>query len=236
MKLLAIAKNAYKESVRQPIFYLLLIISTLLIYLSPFLVFFAFGEEVKMIKGLIKKNRSYRRFYQDKSISSEILKELIQLAMFSASSGNLQPLKYIISNTTEKNNIIFACLAWAGYLKDWPGPEESERPSAYIIINGDTEVTQNFGCDHGIAAQSILLGATEKGLGGCIVGSIQRGKLRKYLKIPKRYEILIVIAIGVPKETVVTEEAKNGNIKYWRDKNGIHHVPKRPLSELILNL
>jgi len=189
-----------------------------------------------LIYDLIKKNRSYRRFYQGKSISKETLEELINLARLSPSSANLQPLKYIISNTPEKNKLIFPCLAWAGYLKDWPGPEEGERPSAYIIITGDTKITKNFGCDHGIAAQSILLGATEKGLSGCIIGSIRREKLRGYLKIPERYEILLVIAIGVRKETVVIEEVRNGDIKYWRDEKGIHHVPKRDLSEIILDL
>ena len=97
-----------------------------------------------------------------------------------------------------------------------------------------TEITKNFGCDHGIAANSILIGATEKGFGGCIIGAIQKETLRDSLRIPERYEILLVIAIGVRKETVVIEEAQNNNIKYWRDEKGTHHVPKRPLSEIIL--
>jgi nitroreductase len=187
-----------------------------------------------MIENLIRKNRSCRRFYQDRSIDTETLKDLVNLARLSASSANLQPLKYIISNTPEKNSIVYSHLAWAGYLKEWPGPKEGERPSAYIIILGDTEITKNFGCDHGIAAQSILLGATEKDLGGCIVGSIQREKLRNSLRIPERYEIMLVIALGVRRETVVIEEVQRDDIKYWRDEKDIHHVPKRPLSEIIL--
>ena len=87
---------------------------------------------------------------------------------------NAQPLKYIISNNPEKNQLIFPTLAWAGYLKDWPGPIEGERPSAYLIMLGDKSISENFFCDHGIAAQSILLGAVEKELGGCIIMSIQR--------------------------------------------------------------
>jgi nitroreductase len=189
-----------------------------------------------VIEDLIRRNRSYRRFYQDRSIDKEILLELINLARLSPSSGNLQPLKYILSNTPEKNNLIFPCLAWAGYLKDWPGPQEGERPPAYIVILGDTEITRNFGCDHGIAAQSMLLGATERGLNGCIVGSIRRETLREALLIPERYEILLSIALGVKKETVIIEEVKDGDIKYWRDEKSVHHVPKRPLSEIILEL
>ena len=142
----------------------------------------------------------------------------------------------MFTNSPEKNSLIFPCLAWAGYLKDWAGPREGERPSAYIIILGDTEITKVFGCDHGIAAQSILLGATEKGFNGCIIGSVKRELLRKSLQIPKRYQILLAIALGAKKESVVIEEVKEGDIKYWRDKKGIHHVPKRQLSEIILDL
>ena len=189
-----------------------------------------------MIEELVRRSRSYRRFQENRSIDKETLQELINLARLSPSSANLQPLKYIISNTPEKNRLVFPCLAWAGYLKDWPGPQEGERPSAYIIILGDTEITKNFVCDHGIAAQSILLGATEKGLNGCIIGSVQKEKLRDSLNIPERYEILLVIVLGVRKETVVIEEVRDGDIKYWRDEKGVHHVPKRSLSEIILDL
>jgi len=190
-----------------------------------------------MLKDLILKNRSYRRFYEDFRIECETLKELVDLARLSASAANLQPLKYILSCDPEKNSLIFPHLKWAGYLKDWPGPQEGERPSAYIIILGDTEIAENFGCDHGIAAQSILLGATEKGLGGCIIGSVDRESLRKVLNIPERYEILLVIALGKPKEKVVIEEVgPDGDIKYWRDEKGVHHVPKRRLEEIILTL
>lgn len=188
-----------------------------------------------MLRRLIIKNRSYRRFYQGVTIEIETLRKLLDLARFSASSANLQPLKYILSCDTKKNALIFPRLAWAGYLKDWKWPREGERPSAYIIILGDTKITQSFGCDHGIAAQSILLGAIEKGLGGCIIGSVDRQGLRKALDIPSRYEILLVIALGKPKEEVVIETAgSNGDIKYWRDKEAIHHVPKRPLDEIIV--
>ena len=124
---------------------------------------------------------------------------------------------------------------WAGYLRRWSGPEEGERPSAYIVILGDTEIRKSFGCDHGIAAQSIMLGATERGLGGCMIASIDRSELRQVLDIPKHYEILLILALGKPKEKVVIEEVgPDGNIQYYRDAQGVHHVPKRSLDELIL--
>jgi nitroreductase len=189
-----------------------------------------------IISDLVTRNRSYRRFYQDKPMIEKQLESLIELARLSPSAANLQPLKFVLSCKPDRNELIFSCLAWAGYLKDWPGPEEGEKPTGYIIMLGDAEIAKDFGCNHGIAAQSILLGATEMGLGGCMIGSIHRDNLRKFLKIPARYEILLVIALGEPKERVVIVEAKEGDIKYWRDTNKTHHVPKRPLREIILDL
>ncbi len=189
-----------------------------------------------MIKGLIKKNRSIRRFKKGVRITKKTLIELVELARLSASAANLQPLKYLLSYDSEKNNKIFPHTKWAGYLSDWDGPNESERPSAYILILGDTAITKSFGCDHGIAAQNILLGAVEKGLGGCIVGALNRKGLHDSLDIPSRYEILIVVALGRPDEKVIVETACDDNIKYWRDEKDVLHVPKRPLEELILDL
>lgn len=186
------------------------------------------------IEDLIKRCRSCRRFHEDHKITEETLCELVNLARLSGSAANLQPLKYMLSCEPAKNDLIFPALAWAGYLKDWQGPEEGERPSAYIIILGDKNISKPIDCDHGIAAQSILLCAVEKGLGGCMVGSIDRELLRKNLSIPERYDILLVLALGKPKEKVVLEEAVGGNIKYYRDKKGIHHVPKRALDEIII--
>jgi nitroreductase len=149
----------------------------------------------------------------------------------------MQPLRYILSCDPEKNALIFPSLAWARYIENWPGPPEGERPSAYIIVLEDKQVDHPLHCDHGIAAQSILLGATEKGLGGCILGAINKLNLRNVLSIPVRYDIVLAIALGKPKEKVVVEMLQpEGSIKYWRDGEGVHHVPKRALDDIILLL
>lgn len=190
-----------------------------------------------MIEQLIKGNRSYRRFYEEKLITAENMRWFIDLARHSASAANLQPIKYIYSNDPSINEKIFPTLAWAGYLKEWPGPAAGERPSAYIIILGDTLISKNFASDQGICAQNILLGAREKGYGGCIIASVMRDKLRENLSIPERYEILLVLALGKPKEKVeIVDIPDGGDIKYWRDENGVHYVPKRRLDDIIINI
>ena len=189
-----------------------------------------------MLKDLIAKNRSYRRFDEAHAIDRETLVELVDLARLSASGGNGQPLKFILAAGAETNVAIFANLAWVGFLKDWPGPAEGERPTGYIILLCDTEIAKFAGVDHGIAAQSILLGAVERGLGGCILGAINHDGLRAALKIDNRYDILLVIALGKPAENVKIEPMPaGGKTAYWRDQAGVHHVPKRSLDELILD-
>jgi nitroreductase len=189
-----------------------------------------------MLKDLISKSRSYRRFYQDHAVDLQTLRELVDLARLSPSGANFQSLKYFLSCDPQLNARIFPHLAWAGYLKEWPGPEEGERPSAYIIILGDTSISKSFGCDHGIAAQSIMLGAVEKGLGGCFIASVKRQELSQEINIPVGLDILLVLALGKPKEQVVVDPlGADGSVKYWRDETQIHHVPKRALDELIIN-
>jgi nitroreductase len=188
-----------------------------------------------MLRDLIVKNRSYRRFQQDAAVDLQTLRELVDLARLSASAGNMQPLRYILSCDPERNALVFPTLAWAKYIENWPGPAEGERPSAYVIVLEDRQVDHPLHCDHGIAAQSILLGATEKGLGGCIIGSINKLNLRNELNIPVRYDILLVIALGKPKEKVEIEKlGTDGDVKYWRSSEGVHHVPKRALDDIIL--
>jgi nitroreductase len=184
---------------------------------------------------LIKKNRSYRRFHQYAPVTMQTLMSLINLARLSASSGNIQGLKYYPTTEADKNEQIFKHLRWAFYLKDWNGPADGERPAAYIIVLWDTAISDVIDTDVGIAAQSILLGAVSKGLGGCMIGSVDRAGLRKELNIPGRFQIPLVIALGKPKEQVLLEELPDDlRIEYWRDTQGVHHVPKRSLEEIII--
>jgi nitroreductase len=188
------------------------------------------------LKTLIFKTRSCRRFNESYPIDYQTLESLIDLARLSASGANRQPLKYIVYNTPEDCDKIFPLLSWAGYLNEWPGPDQGERPSGYIVILGDKSITEIFGVDHGIAAHSIMLGATEAGLGGCIIASLKREELSDELKIPDKFEVLLVLALGKPVEKIIIEEIRDDNVKYWRDNDKNHHVPKRSLKEIIIKL
>ncbi len=186
------------------------------------------------INNIVKNNRSYRRFRRDQVIAEETLLELIELARISPSGRNQQALKFVPMYCKKTADRLFPALKWAGFIEGWGGPSEEERPPSYIMILGDTTLTDNFYCDHGIAAQSILLGAVEKGLGGCILGALNHDMIRKEFSIPDHLEILLVLAIGKPSEKVVIEEMRDNDIKYYRDEENVHHVPKRRLEDIII--
>jgi len=184
---------------------------------------------------LVKSNRSCRRFDNSHQIDEQTLKLFVGLARNCASAANMQPLKYVVCCDEDTNQKVFSCLGWAAYLKEWKGPEKKERPAAYIVILGDHSISDKFWCDHGITAQTILLGARTVGLGGCMFASINIKKIRAVFNLEDHLEPKLVIALGKPVEEIQIDDlGEDGDIKYWRDDKKVHHVPKRKLDDLII--
>lgn len=179
--------------------------------------------------------RSVRRFDENRRIPSSELENLVDVVRLVPSASNRQPLKYITISDKSECDKVFPHLLWAGLLKDWPGPSEGERPAGYIVMLVDKEISFNAVVDTGIAGYALMLAAMEKGLGSCMLASVSRPKLYKILGIdPERFDIAMVFAFGYPKEHVVLEEAVDGNVAYYRTEDGTHHVPKRPLDEVLI--
>ena len=189
-----------------------------------------------MLKDLVKQCRSYRRFYQDTAIPYSELADMVDTARLAASASNAQALKFKILCTPEECAGIFPYTAWAGALKDWDGPEEGERPSAYIVILCDLTVAKNKQWDEGIAAQTLMLAAAEKGYGGCMIGSCRRSEILSILKLnPENYSVGLVLALGKPKEEVrLVPVGDDGSTTYYRDENQVHYVPKRSLEDVLV--
>lgn len=184
-------------------------------------------------KELVRKNRSYRRFEQGVRISREELVELVDTARMTPSGANRQPLRYRLVNDPAVCADVYQTLGWAGYLKDWDGPVEGERPSAYIVLLAGENVSS--ATDEGIVAQTLLLGAVAKGYGGCMLGNVKRDALAKVLDLPAGMAIKLVVALGKPKEEIILDEIRaDGDIKYYREPNQVHHVPKIALDDLIV--
>ena len=190
-------------------------------------------ETSKTIKELVKTNRSYRRFYENERISRETLVDLVDTARLTPSAANRQPLRYKLVTDAAECEKVYATLGWAGYLKDWDGPEVGERPAAYIVLAGNPAI--NSAQDEGIVAQTLLLAAVEKGLGGCMLGNVKKETLAQALALPEGLAVKLVIALGKPKEEIVIDEIRaDGDIKYYREANQVHHVPKIALDDLLL--
>jgi len=189
-----------------------------------------------MLKDIVTASRSYRRFDNGVAIPMRTLEELVELARLCPSAANRQPLRFILCTAPADNEAVFGCLKWAAYLKDWDGPAPSERPTAYIIVVNTAKDWDMARIDLGIMAQTMLLGAVENGLGGCMLGAIDRDRLRAHLGLAPELEISLVLALGKPVEDVqVVDVPADGSIRYWRDEAGVHYVPKRKVEDLILD-
>ncbi len=187
-----------------------------------------------MISELIKKTRSFRRFDAKREITLTELREMVEAARCSGSAANRQRIRFALVNDKPTCDMIFGNVAFAGYLKDWGGPTESEHPTAYIaMLCREAEIDTSLAIDMGIAAQSILLTATELGLGGCMIRSFKKDEIDGILG-REGYNTAFVIALGKPTEHVYLTSVTDGDIKYFRDENDAHAVPKHSLEELII--
>jgi len=181
-----------------------------------------------MIRDLVVKNRSYRRWHQDEAIDDETMREFIDLARLCSSAANRMALKYVISNDPEKNALIYSHVGIDN------NPVEGEQPAAYVVILEDQRIRMAMPCDYGITAQTIMLAATERGLGGVMIGRINKPGLAKALELPSHLQILLVLAIGKTIEEMVIETVgEDGNTQQWWETKDIRHVPKRSLDDII---
>lgn len=189
-----------------------------------------------MLNELLRKNRSYRSFDESVKISEDTLRGFIDNARIASATMNLQPLKYRIVTKADEVGTVLSHTRWAAAL-DIKLPPKGHAPTAFIIICHDTDIISSkpiFLKDVGICAEIIMLSATEAGYGGCIIGSADMSEISELLGLPASLEPHLVLALGKPDETVILEDAEDGNVKYYRDADGVHHAPKRTLEKIIV--
>jgi len=184
-----------------------------------------------MIYEKITSRRTIRK-YRQKNVPREVLVRCVDAARLSPSGANRQPLKYIIVNDEGLLDPVFSTLRYAGYLPEYKHSED-EKPRAYIVILLDKNISKDPGHDAGIAAMSISMVAYDEGVGSCILGAVDRERLREVLKVPDSLDIVLVVSLGYPAETSVADKVRDGEIKYWFDEKGVLHVPKRSLEEVL---
>lgn len=182
-------------------------------------------------------DRTVRRFQEERNVSVDTLERLVELTRYCPSGRNAQPLRYVLITSEEDRGKIYPLLKWAGYFKDWDGPEKGERPAAYLIQCLDTKFGKECLCDDGLQLEAITLGMHTLGLGGCIIKAFNAPKLAEVLNLDSRYAPRYVLALGYPAEEVTIEDMPlddNADFKYYRTPDAVHHVPKRRLEQLII--
>ena len=185
-----------------------------------------------MIYEKIKSRRTIRKYIQ-KDVPKEVLYKCVDAARLSPSGANLQPLKYVVVNNDTQLNLVFNTLKWAAYLPDYK-PSKNEMPKAYIIILLDKNISNKPGHDAGIASMSISMVAYDEGLGSCILGAVDKEKLKKVLNLPDELDVVLVVSLGYSSEKSIVEKVRDNDIKYWLDKNKVLHVPKRDFMDLVI--
>ena len=192
-----------------------------------------------MIKDLVQKNRSYRGYDESRKVTREELVHLVECARLAPSSVNMQPLRYYLIHTQEELDLLQPLTNWARALPELTLPHPGHCPTGFVVICQDTNLNPSiprFQKDIGIVAQTMLLAAVEMGLGGCMIGNYDAGKVKAALNLAENLAPVLIVAIGKPDETIVlTDVGPNGETTYYRDENDVHYVPKRSLDDLIIN-
>ena len=191
-----------------------------------------------MLRDLVEKNRSYRGFDESRKVTREELLQMVDVARLVPSGANLQPLRYRLVFEAEEVKGMNALTRWAKALKDMQLPHPGKYPTAYICVCDDLTVCKNpDACrtDVGIAAQTILLQATEQGLGGCMLGNFDRSDVKALLGLPEHLEVVLLLAIGKPDEEITLCDVQDGQTNYWRDGKDVHYVPKRTLEDIVIS-
>lgn len=185
--------------------------------------------------ALVREARSCRRFDESSPLTQQDLDWLLECARLAPSARNAQELRFITVTQGPVLDQLFPLTRWAGALKDWQGPEQGERPTAFIATLMPEHAGYLLCYDVGIACQTIQLAATSRGWGACMIQSFEHKPAADLLKIPAGLKIALLIGLGVAVEKrVVAAMPADGSFTYWRDANGVHHVPKRALSELLV--
>ena len=185
--------------------------------------------------ALVTAARTCRRFEEDKPLNMADLEWLADCARLAPSARNAQDLRFVLVGPGDMCGRLFALTRWAGALKDWGGPQPGERPTGFIAILLPTKSNDLHLGDTGIAAQTMQLAAASRGWGCCIMQAFDHQAAPKLLAVPDAYTMALVLAFGVAKEKrVLAPMPTAGNAPYWRDAQGVHYVPKRALTDLIL--
>ena len=189
------------------------------------------AKKVATLNKLLRRNRSYRGYDTSFEVRADQLRRIIETATLCPSARNQQVLRFrpVLRNESDK---VLKHIRLGGALPELHLPFPGTEPQAFIVICSTVEESKYVDIDLGIVAQTMLLQATELGLGGICIGAFDHAEIKEALNLP--YEPVLVIAIGRPAEHIELVECSEGDsLTYYRN-NGVHYVPKIRVDELII--
>lgn len=183
------------------------------------------------LESLLKRNRSFRGYDRSVEVSEAQLLEMVKTVTWVASGMSAQPLRFRLVTGDEANNI-HPLVKLGAALPEEHLPHPGEEPSAYIVICSTVEENKIVDMDLGIAAQSILLKATEMGLGGIFILNFKADAVQTALSL--QMKPLAVLGIGKPAERIFLMPCHEGDSLAYYRKDGVHYVPKIKVEDLIV--
>lgn len=188
------------------------------------------------LENLLEWRRTYRKFDENKLISKNDIDDILNSIKFASCANNRQYLRFISVENKAKVLEIFENTKWAASLPNNIGrPKEGERPVYFIAILSDEEKKLRFnGIDEGLVISNLTLLAAEKGIGSCIIGSVNDKKMREILNYENNYSCDLVVAFGYPKVKSTIKEINTGEDQaYYLDEDGNYIVPKYKIKDLV---
>jgi nitroreductase len=149
----------------------------------------------------LQKRRSIRKFQQQK-VEAEKLKKVLQAALLAPSSRGRNPWEFVVIENEKTLQQLGQCRH----------PQQAFLPQtpAAIVVLGNPAISDVWVEDCSIAMTLMQLEAEQLGLGSCWIqirrrqaqGETQSSSdfVKELLQIPAEYEVLAILALGVPAE------------------------------------
>ena len=151
---------------------------------------------------LVEGRKSIRRF-NSQPLERERLNLCLEAARLAPSAENAQPWRFLVIDDPKVKQD-FAAQAFSGIYRVSAFAESA--PVLVLILARLNLITHRVGrqiqdihyhyIDIGIAGEHIVLQAEELGIGTCWLGWFSVRKSRKFFRIPAKYKIISMLAMG----------------------------------------
>ena len=185
------------------------------------------------ILELLASRRTYRRFLQ-KPVPADVIADMAEAVRLSSCGANRQAIRLVVVQSPEMVAKVQPLVKWAAYLPPEQGtPQPEEQPVLFAAVVQDTSIPGDKDTDAGIALANLTLAAWAKGVGSCIMGSIDRPRLTELLGLTGHQKLHSMVALGYPSHSarVVPMTGETG-VNYYLDENRDYCVPKRSKEEI----